>query len=130
MKHPTNKQERRDIERRKLENLYNNGGNSGYPCRVRFVISNCTDCETDPYGCCTDCEYNCYTDRNKGRLICWRRPKQADYYITKEYSNKHSSQQNVTKFYKKYSNKKVRKTNYRLKRNQYRKVFAYWYILW
>ena len=103
MARPKNKYERRMANRRRLERLYDNGSNSYYPSGVVFIVN----------------------DENY-----YRRPIGKEYYIRETYSKKYSSQQNVTKYFKRLSNKKLRKSEGTFKGNQYRKVFDYWYTLY
>lgn len=100
---PTNKYERRIANRRRLERLYDNGSNSYYPSGVVFIVND------DSY---------------------YERPKNRKYCIRETYSKKHNSQQNVTKYFKRLSNKKLRKSEGIYKDGQYKKVFDYWYTLW
>ena len=132
MKHPTNKQERRDIERRKLENLYNSGVNEGYPTAVTFLILD-EECGEDMYNTyydCYGCSYRCIYDRNKNQYITWEKPTGTNYTLIRDYSSKHSGQTSCTSYYKRYSSKILRKKKELYQHNQYRRVFDYKYTLW
>lgn len=132
MKHPTNKFERLQAERRRLERLYDQGVNDWYPCGVVFIVNdeNCGKARYDLYNDCYGCKYRCRYDRDKGRYITWERPIGEPYTILKRYMPKHKYISRTT-FYKRHSNRILRrKSNQAYKGNQYRKIFDYWWTLY
>ena len=118
MTRPTNKYERREASRRRLERLYDQGVNNYYPSGVTFIILD-DECGKDRYKIysgCYGCKYRCYYDRSIGKYITWERPMEVKY--------------TAKKYYKRVSNKRLRRTEDRYKGNQYRKVFDYWWTLY
>ena len=132
MARPTNKYERLQAGKRRLERLYDHGVNDGYPCGVEFIIKNddCGETLYDEYKDCYGCKYRCIYDRNKSRYITWERPVGSNYTIIKCCPSKHSGQVSCTTFYKRYTNKVLRKKKELYQGNQYRKVFDYWWTLY
>ena len=132
MARPENKYERFQAGRRRLERLYDQGVNDWYPCGVTFLVldNECGEDMYDMYHDCYGCKYRCYYDKSIGKYITWERPVGVKYTAKKYYKRKHSGQQNVTTYYKRVSNKRLRRTEDRYKGNQYRKVFDYWWILY
>ena len=128
MARPRNKYERIQAKRRRLERLYNQGVNGG----VEFVINdnNCGEALYNEYRDSYGCKYRCIYDKSKGRYITWERPVGSSYTIIRYYSSKHKGQVTCTSFYKRYSNKILRKEKELYNGNQYRKVFDYWWTLY
>lgn len=130
MTRPNNKYERRQAGRRRLERLYDNGGNDYCPQQVTFILNN-KDEGDERYAMFSDCLSCLYRTINiDGKYLTWERPTGIDYTIVRTRRGKHNGQTSRTRYYKRYSNKKVRKTNITYKRNQYKKVFDYWWTLY
>lgn len=128
MARPRNKYERIQEKRKRLERLYNRLANNGYPCGVRFIINDSDYGERlyNEYKYCYGSKYRCIYDKGKGIYITWRRPVESNYTVVRCYTSKHSSHS----FYKRYSNKILRKKKELYNGNQYRKVFDYWWTLY
>lgn len=126
MARPKNKLERRQSNRRRLERLYDNGANCSYPAYVEFHAEE-PDWSQEP----TDYKY--YSGpkaEDDGSYKYWERPDSNYYIIERDYHAPHSGQESCKKYYKKYSNRKVRRTEGIFQGNQYRKVFDFWWTLW
>ena len=132
MARPTNKYERIQEKRKRLERLYNRGANDRYPCGVEFIIhdGNCGEKLYNECKCCYDCKYRCVYYKDKSRYLTWERPVASNYTAIRFYPSKHNSQVSRTKFYKRYSNKILRKKKELYNGNQYRKVFNFKWILY
>ena len=128
MARPRNKYERIQEKRKRLERLYNRGVNDSYPFGVHFIVNNSDYGETlyNEYKYCYGCNYRCVYDKGRGRYITWKRPVGSNYTAVRCYPSKHSSHS----FYKRYSNKILRKKKELYNGNQYRKVFDYWWTLY
>lgn len=125
MAHPTNKYERREAGRRRLERLYDKSGNHCFS-GVTFIIKNndCGEGLYDKYDDCYGCNYRCILDRNKQKYVTWKRPVCTRYTIIRHYASS-----KITTYYKKVSNRKIRRTKEIYKRNQCHKLFDYWWTI-
>ena len=143
MKHPTNKQERRDIERRKLENLYSTGTRKT-DTHIKFIVKpeDCNVEEKYQKDCykytimesimcnppeCGKCSAHCYWYQEDNRYKSYDRPVAATKYaLKKEVTGNHTR-----KFCKQQTNTKIRGDKDQLYQNgQYRKLFDMWWTMW
>ena len=126
MARPRNKFERRETNRRRLERLYDNGANCGYPVYVEFHAKG-PDWSQEPI------DYKFYSGpkiEDDGSYKYWERPNSKYYIIERDYHAPHAGQESCKKYYKKCSNRKVRRTEGLFQGNKYRRVFDLWWTLW
>ena len=125
MSRPKNKFERREANRRRLERLYNNGINYGYPVRVEFHAE-----EPDYRYEDTNHRYYCGPiPEDDGTYKYWKRPSGKYYIREQHYYRPHAGRESRKKFYKKVSNRRVRRSKGLYQRGQYKKMFDLWSTL-
>lgn len=114
MARPTNKLERRLSNKNRLRRLYYSNGHNTRNSKVTFLIRDKEDLEDSQ---------DCYYDNAKNLFLTWELPA-CDCSMV-EYVRSNS----CGKYYKRYSNRVVRRTKEIYKGNQYRKVFDYWWTI-
>lgn len=126
MSRPRNKFERREANRRRLERLYNNGINCGYPTGIEFYAE-------EPDYRYENTNYRYYrgpVPQDDGTYKYWKRPSGKYYIRERHYYRPHAGRESLKKFYKKVSSKRVRRSKGLYQRGQYKKVFDLWWTLW
>lgn len=117
MKQSRHKYFRQQRYKQKLENKYDQGYNKTYPVNIVFYTKEETnDTENLTSYCC---------QRYDGRYDFYERP-QGCYSINKCYRKR----EDVKKFFKKYSNKVVRRSSSLTNRAQYKKIVGIWYKIY
>lgn len=126
MSRPTNKYERREANRRRLERLYNSGANEGYPACVEFHAE-----QPDWSQEFTSCRYyKGPTAEDNGSYKYWKRPDSKYYIIERDHYAPHAGQESYKKFLKKQASRKLRRADGLYQRGSYKKVYDLWWMLW
>ena len=109
----------------KLETLYNKTHRS-YPCRVKFITKEPDTGELrKDIRFPTEVNINFARIGNSNRFEYWDRPE-VDYSILK---GVYGYGKQVKQYYKRHSNKLVRRTKDIYNHNSYRKIFDLWWTI-
>lgn len=148
MKHPTNKKERRDIHKQKLERRYNHGFKKSFTYS-KFLIkrNNCNvdvpsgvyyrtyiDGRTFEKHCveyqnntCEECCSKCLWKKNDNRFVTYIRPVNTKNYTIVERTTRSTARKDC----KKETSSRVRNDKTTLYQgNSYRKTFDMWWELY